>query len=108
MGCLLEQFPEGHQGSVQCEEAGCTLRRFTSTGEGWDDAETVNSDCVQPIDIFQKNKEVIEQEAELAFGILQANRHRSVEPYEWFGPDAEPCPPGKDCKCLGCDARFAF
>lgn len=56
----------------------------------------------------QENLRLYKEEAELSFGILKVNRHRSIEPYEWFGPDAEPCPPGKDCKCLGCDARFVF
>jgi hypothetical protein len=38
--------------------------------------------------------------------IMQINRHRSCSPYEWFGPDPEPNPPGEGCACAGCEVRI--
>jgi hypothetical protein len=51
-----------------------------------------------------KNSEAFMKEAEFADHILQKNRHRSCQPYDWFGPEAERCPPGEGCRCRGCAA----
>jgi hypothetical protein len=51
------------------------------------------------------NEEIYRREMELSGSIVQINRHRSVEPFEWFGPDPEPQGPGKDCPCGGCETR---
>ena len=57
-------------------------------------------------EIFERNLEVYKREAERSFEILQRNRHRSVKPYEWFGPDPEAKKPEEGCDCSGCFARF--
>lgn len=58
-------------------------------------------------DILKRNREVFVKEATLALDILQTNRHRSSEPYDWFGPQPEPQPAGKSCPCGGCRARYS-
>lgn len=50
------------------------------------------------------DKEKIECETRKT--VLKQDRHRSVAPYEWFGPSPEPCPPGEECACSGCEVRF--
>ena len=58
-------------------------------------------------DILARNREVYIKEQILSMDLLQQNRHRSCEPFDWFGPADEPCPPGKSCACSGCRARFS-
>lgn len=59
-------------------------------------------------EIIASNMEIYKEEELLALAIIQKNRHRSCEPFEWFGPDPEPNPPGARCGCSGCQARFAI
>lgn len=55
----------------------------------------------------ERDLEYLKREAFLGFAIIQQNRHRSIEPYDWFGPDPEKCESGIDCECQGCVARYA-
>lgn len=54
--------------------------------------------------VLAKNMAAFREEELKAFSIVKVNRHGTVEPYLWYGPDPEPNPPGPDCTCQGCVA----
>lgn len=55
--------------------------------------------------IIEDNMKIYLDESAKALDILQCNRHSSVLPYKWFGPDPEPRAPGNGCACAGCEIR---
>lgn len=58
-------------------------------------------------DIIARNRDAYVKELTHFLDSLMQNRHRTCEPFDWFGPSEEPCPPGKSCPCSGCRARFS-
>ncbi len=60
----------------------------------------------QPYDrVIDANKEAYAKELERSVEILKQNRHNTISRV-WYGPDPEPCPPGKDCLCPGCVVMY--
>jgi len=52
-------------------------------------------------------EDVYVQEVERSLEVLNQNRHNS-HTGEWYGPDPEPQPSSKDCRCGGCFVRFSI
>ena len=51
-------------------------------------------------------EEALKFERFMTQSILAKNRHSSLPPYQWYGPEPEIMPAGEDCGCGGCWARF--
>lgn len=49
----------------------------------------------------QMSIEIYKLEAERSSWLIRRNRHQTIPPYKWFGPNSDP---GRDgCLCAGCD-----